>query len=136
MNQLKTTGIVLSAAPYSFPNEKTGEIIEGITVFTLPMTELKPQKNRDTHGVKPYKSTLPLDVIGKIIAAPAIYEFTCEMTVDRDMKPQLKVTDLEYKGEYLPYILMNMTETQYDETFTAEIVGKINQMTRKNRGAS
>ena len=126
----KFTGILLGAKPYSLTDERTGEKREGITLYVLPADEIKAHKEGNIIGILPYKNSLGLDILKKIKTAPAVYEVSFLMTPGADMKPNVKITDLDYVGEYHEYILSNMTDAQLDETFTKEVLDKISKKPR------
>lgn len=49
-------------------------------------------------GLRPGKAWIDLSMRDKVRIAPAIYEGTFKMDVDKDLKPTLKLVDLAYKS--------------------------------------
>lgn len=104
MNGMKQTCLVLSASTYKITDDK-GEITNtGMTVFYLPTDNLNPiedaqaaEQGRMVKGLQPAKVNLPTTLAAKIIAAPAMYNLTLQMTVSQ-LKTQIKPVDIEYLG--------------------------------------
>lgn len=55
--------IFLSASTYSMTDEKTGEIIQGTTVYLVP---LKPSESDREAGARPQKFNQPFDAYKKL----------------------------------------------------------------------
>lgn len=54
--------LVLSYSEYSFPDQETGKLIEGATVWYVALTS----DDRYTNGLKPAKASLKLENVGNL----------------------------------------------------------------------
>jgi len=97
---MKQKIILLFANYYKMVDERTGAITEGITSNYYFNIELKPQGNDNgSVGMRPAKGGIPLEHLGKIKVAPAIYEASFDMAIGSDGKPVLKIIDLDFVEE-------------------------------------
>jgi hypothetical protein len=127
MSKLSGKCVLLSASPYSFKGEK-GDTIEGTSVLMYPMENLRPVYEDRQHGIQPIKASLPSKMAGKVKSAPAVYDYTYVVRTGADLKPQLKVEDLVYIGEVLPYLLETMPEAEISPAFTSEVMAKVKRI--------
>ncbi|MCL6456515.1 MAG: hypothetical protein K6T85_00770 [Gorillibacterium sp.] len=89
---LKARVIVLGIGRYSFPDQTTGEIIEGSKVHYV---EVNPQEEKDAQGYVPTVANMPLAYYDQITAIPGIYD--AEMNIKMSgKKPSLKVTGFTF----------------------------------------
>lgn len=94
---MKKQIILLYAGQYQIVDEKTGEITQGVTCMYYFNTDLQAEDNKNgTKGTRPAKGNLAFDLMGKVVKAPALYDATFEMSIGSDMKPVLKIVDLDY----------------------------------------
>lgn len=92
--------ILLYAGQYQIVDEKTGSITQGVTCNYYFNTNLSAEDNvNGTKGTRPAKGNLDFLLMGKIVKAPALYMADFEMSIGSDMKPVLKIKDLEFLHE-------------------------------------
>lgn len=92
--------IILYAAQYHMVDEKTGEVNQGVTCNYYFNTDLSVEDNiNGSKGTRPAKGVLDFLLMGKIKKAPALYDAEFTMTIGSDMKPVLKIADLEFVSE-------------------------------------
>ena len=97
---MKMPIIVLFANSYAIADEKTGEINSGVSVSYYFNTEFSATDNSDgSRGMRPAKSSCDVSVMKKIQKAPALYDAEFEMKIGSDMKPVLKILDLDLLEE-------------------------------------
>jgi len=97
--EMKQNFIILSAAPYSILKKETGEINEGVSIRYISADNLNPmidEEMPENKGYKPVKASFPLSYLNKFPHAPALYCFHMSMKPDKDMKPVIKVKDVEF----------------------------------------
>ena len=87
--------ILIQASPYSFPDEKTGEIREGISLTYIMTASLTPAKEGHLKGYKVCKESIPLNAVEQIKEVPGIYNFAHRIESVRG-KPGLKVNSIEF----------------------------------------
>lgn len=86
--------ILLYAGQYRIVDERTGEINEGVTCNYYFNTNLTAEDHENgTKGVMDYET------MSKIKKAPALYNAEFELKIGADMKPVLRVKDLEFVDE-------------------------------------
>ena len=89
--------ILLYAGQYQILDEKTGELNQGVTCNYYFNTNLTAEDNANgTKGTRPAKGTLDFLLMSKIVKAPALYRARFQMSIGSDMKPVLKIIDLDY----------------------------------------
>ncbi len=89
--------ILLYANQYLITDENTGERTSGTSINYYFSTGFDPIDNNDgSKGQRPAKSNSDYQIMKKISAAPALYKATFEMTIGSNMKPVLKILDLDY----------------------------------------
>ena len=94
---MKMQIILLYAAAYSIADESTGQIKEGITCNYYFNTNLDAIDNTNgSWGTRPAKGSIDVQLMKKIVKAPALYDAEFEMNVGSDGKPVLKIRDLDY----------------------------------------
>lgn len=94
---MKCQIILLYAGQYEIVDERTGAINRGVTCNYYFNTELVAEDNvNGTKGTRPAKGTLDFDLMPKIIKAPALYDADFDMSIGSDMKPVLKIKDLDF----------------------------------------
>lgn len=94
---MKQQIILLFASTYSVTDEKTGEIKTGVTCNYYFNTNLDSVDNANgSVGTRPAKGSMLLDLMRKIVKAPALYDAEFEMNIGSDGKPVLKICDLQY----------------------------------------
>ena len=94
---LKANIVLLFANQYDVMDEQTGERSKGTSLSYYFSTGFDPIHNDDgSKGQRPAKSTSDYLLMGKVSSAPALYEATFEMSIGSNMKPVLKIVDLEY----------------------------------------
>ena len=92
--------ILLYASQYQIVDEKTGEINRGVTCNYYFNTDLSAEDNTNgSKGTRPAKGSLDFYLMEKVVKAPALYRATFEMSIGSDMKPVLKIVDLDYVDE-------------------------------------
>ena len=92
--------ILLYAAQYEMTDERTGEIKRGVTCNYYFNTELHAEDNANgSKGTRPAKGSVDFYLMGKIKSAPALYNAHFDMSIGSDMKPVLKIVDLDYIGD-------------------------------------
>lgn len=98
-NLIQNDIVLLYANKYNMVDEQTGETSKG-TSINYYFNQFKPTINQDgSKGLRPAKSTSDYELMNKVTAAPAMYRATFEMTIGSNMKPVLKIVDLEYLDE-------------------------------------
>jgi len=108
MQKIIQNYLILSAKQYrvevadEVTNQKTGEIIEGVTVRYLPDNDLTPRANQDievagllSRGLEPAKLSLPLEKANQISELPGLYNVELEFVIVRD-KQQVRIKNLEF----------------------------------------
>jgi len=102
MQDFKQRCLVLSASTYKVPDEKTGEIKTGLTVFYLPTDKLEIYDDpvargngQISLGMQPSKVSLPIEMRNKVKFAPALYDLTLKM-ITRQLKTQIQPVDIDY----------------------------------------
>jgi hypothetical protein len=110
MQTFKQTYLCLSAQTYRIEQEdkngnKTGEIIEGITIRYIPTSDLTPQEDLQaadrgqiSRGIKAAKMNLPIEKASQLNIFPALYEVEIEMTVVQD-KLQARAKNIVFASE-------------------------------------
>ncbi|MDR1617365.1 MAG: hypothetical protein LBR98_10295 [Syntrophomonadaceae bacterium] len=96
---MKIPGIVLSTSPYSFRNEQ-GEVTQGVTAIYMATQSLSPTEAND-RGAKGYnvaKVNLSYDLLDKIDQVPGLYDLDIEMRMNRQMKGEIVVVDLDFSS--------------------------------------
>ena len=92
--------ILLYAGQYEIVDEKTGAINRGVTCSYYFNTDLSAVDNiNGTKGTRAAKGTLDFSLMAKIPKAPALYNAKFEMSIGSDMKPVLKIIDLDFIDE-------------------------------------
>jgi hypothetical protein len=108
MQTFKQQYLFLSAQAYRIEVEdettkqKTGEIIDGITIRYLPVNELTPitdpreaETGVLTRGIKPAKLSMPTSKIDQLKEFPAMYECEMEFAVVAD-KQQVRIKNVQH----------------------------------------
>jgi len=110
MQTIKQAYLCLSAQTYRIEQEdkkgeKTGEIVEGITIRYIPSNDLAPQEDATAYergqvsrGIKAAKMTLPITAKNQLGIFPAIYNVEMEMAVVGD-KLQVRAKAIEFSHE-------------------------------------
>lgn len=94
---MKQQIILLYAGQYEIVDEKTSEVNRGVTCNYYFNTNLVAEDNKNgTKGTRPAKGSLDYDLMAKIVKAPALYDAEFEMSIGSDMKPVLKIVDLDF----------------------------------------
>lgn len=92
--------ILLYAGQYRIVDERTGEINEGVTCNYYFNTNLTAEDNENgTKGTRPAKGVMDYETMAKIKKAPALYNAEFELRIGADMKPVLRIKDLEFVDE-------------------------------------
>lgn len=92
--------ILLYAGQYRIVDERTGEINEGVTCNYYFNTNLTAEDHENgTKGTRPAKGVMDYETMGKIKKAPALYNAEFELKIGADMKPVLRIKDLEFVDE-------------------------------------
>lgn len=96
---MKQRIILLFANAYQMRDDD-GRAIEGVTCNYYFNTSLAAVANiNGSVGTRPAKGNMPYETFLKVKAAPALYDAEFELSVDKDGKPVLKITDVEYVDE-------------------------------------
>lgn len=97
MANIQSEIILLYANQYDITDETTGERTSGTSINYYFSTGFEPLHNKDgSKGQRPAKSNSDFMIMSKISAAPALYNATFEMSIGSNMKPVLKILDLDY----------------------------------------
>ena len=97
---MKSQIILLYAGQYQIADEKTGEVNQGVTCNYYFNTNLTAEDNTNgTKGTRPAKGNLDYYLMSKIVKAPALYDAEFQMSIGSDMKPVLKIIDLDFIDE-------------------------------------
>lgn len=97
---MKQNIIILSAVPYSIPDEKTGRVNEGVSITYLTSEDLSPVRNDNgSYGVKPAKGSLSKSLQSSIVSAPAYYAADLDIAIGSDGRPALKIKSVTYSGD-------------------------------------
>lgn len=88
--------VVLGTSRYKFPQEGTGEIIEGCKVHYV---EQNYTSDDNSKGAIPQAANLPFDVFEQLVEVPAIYDAAFSVSL-RGKKPSLKVTGFNYVSPF------------------------------------
>ena len=100
MANIQSEIILLYANQYDMTDEQTGERTRGTSLSYYFNTGLEPIHNNDgSKGLRPAKSSSDWMLMSKIEKAPALYMATFEMSIGSNMKPVLKILDLEYMDD-------------------------------------
>lgn len=108
MQTFKQRYLCLSAQTYRIEPEengqKTGEIIEGITIRYIPSDDLTPCEDEQAvargqvaRGIKAAKLSLPMSAVIQLNVFPALYDMELEMAVVAD-KLQVRAKGIEFVG--------------------------------------
>lgn len=93
---MKQRCIVLSAVPYSFTDEHSGGVKEGISLSYVMTDSLVPIKNQDfSRGYKPVKGSLSIEKKDSIKEVPGVYDMSFVLKSVRG-KPELKLDGLTF----------------------------------------
>ena len=97
--QMNSKCILLYAMPYSI-EEENGSKNEGISVYYLPLDDLKPTVDpvRGSKGVAPCKQSVPITVASQLVSLPGIYDVTFTLRTLNN-KPTLVPMSFSYVGE-------------------------------------
>lgn len=97
MANIQSEIILLHASQYNVVDEQTGERSSGTSISYYFNTGLDPVNNTDgSKGLRPAKCASDFGLMTKVLAAPALYLASFEMSIGSNMKPVLKICDLEY----------------------------------------
>lgn len=114
---MKQKIILLYAGAYRIVDERTGRITEGITCNYYFNVNLDIVDNANgTIGTRPAKGSLPIELMPKIVKAPALYDATFEMTIGSDGKPVLKICDLDYLSPVVMQLIDEKAPEKPDST--------------------
>ena len=92
--------ILLYAGQFRIVDERTGEINEGVTCNYYFNTNLTAEDHENgTKVTRPAKGVMDYETMSKIKKAPALYNAEFELKIGADMKPVLRVKDLEFVDE-------------------------------------
>lgn len=117
---MKMNIILLYAGAYRIPDEKTGEIKEGVTCNYYFNTNLDAIDNTNgTVGTRPAKGSMDVSLMRKIVKAPALYDAEFEMSIASDGKPVLKICDLEYISQVVIQPLKDISAPLPDKSAKA-----------------
>lgn len=95
--QMESNIILLFANQYDITDESTGERTRGTSINYYFSTGFEPIHNNDgSKGMRPAKSSSDWMLMTKINNAPALYKAKFEMSIGSNMKPVLKILDLDY----------------------------------------
>lgn len=82
--------VVLSARKWSFVDEKTGQVRDGVSVWYVDNVDFVPNVGNDMKGCELLKATLPVGRFGDFIDVPGVYD--CDMQLrSRQNVPYLHV---------------------------------------------
>lgn len=98
--ELKSKCILLASQCYSIPDEKTGEITEGVSIQYIANDNLSPCVDGDLKGARVLKDWIDIKLAQNITVAPAIYEMVFSMAVDTKGKGKIAVKDLKYLTDF------------------------------------
>lgn len=105
--------IVLYAGTYSVQDDKTGVINSGLTIVYYFNTSLDCIDNTNgTVGTRPAKCSVPVELMHKVVKAPALYDAEFTMNIGSDGKPVLKICDLSYLS---PVVIQPVYNNPADE---------------------
>lgn len=97
MANIQSEIILLHASQYDVVDDQTGERSRGTSISYYFNTGLDPIANPDgSKGLRPAKCASDFGLMSKVLAAPALYLATFEMSIGSNMKPVLKICDLTY----------------------------------------
>lgn len=97
---MKQNVIVLSAKRYSMTDEKTGRLVEGVTVWYLTTDHLASViVDQDNVGCQPCKVSLPIQLWDKVRIAPGIYDCEFALRPASGGKLNLVPVDLNYMSD-------------------------------------
>ena len=100
---MKQNCIVVFANPYSFTDERTGDVRKGVSVQYLLTDTLKPVQNDDnSRGTRISKSSIDFEKAPHIQAVPGIYECEFGMKSTSNGTPKLELIDLEFVQALTP----------------------------------
>lgn len=89
--------IVLCVNPYSFNDEKTNELREGVSVKYLLTDNLSPTEEMDgSRGYKVAKSSFGMEVMKAIKEVPAVYSVEFSNKLDSQGRITQKAISLQY----------------------------------------
>jgi len=94
------TVFVLSVSAYSFTDEATKRLNEGITVRYIITEDLSPIEDSEKRikGYKPAKATMPISDYGKFTVVPAYYEATLDVSVDAAGAARVNPKEFTFKN--------------------------------------
>jgi len=97
MHQIRA--IVLYAKPWSFVDENSGQVREGVTVEYLMTDSLSSVENEDgSMGYRVLKESMSINKLQKIVKVPGIYGITYGFDIQKG-KPVMKLQDVEFISE-------------------------------------
>lgn len=79
--------------PYSFSDEKTGQVFEGQKI-----SYLSSQKNEN--GYLPIQISLDLELAKKVTKVPGVYTARYGVVPGKSNKPQITLVDLNFLGSF------------------------------------
>lgn len=92
--------ILLYAGQYDIPDERGGQNNRGTSISYYFNTNLVAEDNvNGTKGTRPAKSTCDFNLMSKVVKAPALYNASFDMAIGSDLKPVLKICDVDYVSD-------------------------------------
>lgn len=92
--------IMLFANQYRVVDEKTGEVKTGVSCNYYFNTNLSAEDNvNGSKGTRPAKASLNVQLMPKILKAPAVYDAEFSYTIGSDGKPVMTINDLNFLYE-------------------------------------
>lgn len=94
---MKDTIFLIGATKYSMMDEKTGVINEGISISYVMSPDMAPKADRDQHGYRVVKGSIPTLNLKELTAVPAFYEAEFDIRPNSSGKAELRPTSVKFK---------------------------------------
>ncbi len=96
--EFKSNVIILYSRPFEMEDERTRQINRGVSVQYLMTDKLLPQHTDQDKGLKVNKGSIDFLKQANLIKVPGIYEASFGMKTNGNGKPELVITDIDFKG--------------------------------------
>lgn len=96
--EFKSNIILLYSRPFEMEDEKTKKINRGVSVQYLMTEKILPVETDQDKGFKVNKGSLDFLKQSQLIKVPGLYEAFFDLKTNGNGKPELVITDLDFKG--------------------------------------
>lgn len=96
--EFKTNVIILYSRPFEMQDEKTGIFNRGVSIQYIMTDKLLPIETDQEKGLKVNKGSIDFLKQAQLLKVPGVYEASFGMKTNGNGKPELVVTDIDFKG--------------------------------------